>query len=85
VQAIDYVESFIEAEVPPEDILRAMTTSAAKLLGVDTERGALKPGMAADLIAVPASPLSDIRVLKKVDFVMKGGVIYRNDRSLPVR
>jgi imidazolonepropionase-like amidohydrolase len=63
-----------------------MTISAAKLLGVEGERGVLKPGMAADLIAVPGSPLADIRVLKNVSFVMKDGVVYRNDgASSPVR
>lgn len=83
VQAIDYVESFIEAGVPPPDVLRAMTTSAAKLLGVENERGTLKQGHAADLIAVPGNPLVDIRLLRKVDFVMKEGVVYRNDRASP--
>lgn len=76
-QALEYIESFVEAGIPPADILRAMTVSAARLLGVDKERGALQPGLAADIIAVPGNPLADIRVLKKVSFVMKNGVVYR--------
>jgi imidazolonepropionase-like amidohydrolase len=77
-QALEYIESFIEAGVPPADILRAMTVSAARLLDVDKQRGALRPGLAADIIAVPGNPLEDIRVLKKVSFVMKEGVVYRH-------
>jgi imidazolonepropionase-like amidohydrolase len=37
----------------------------------------LKPGYLADVIAVPGNPLTDISVLQKVTFVMKGGVVYR--------
>ena len=39
--------------------------------------GALKPGYFADIVAVPGDPLTDISVLQKVAFVMKGGVVYR--------
>ncbi len=42
-----------------------------------TRLGALKAGYYADIIAVPGNPLDDIRVLKRVSFVMKGGVVYR--------
>ena len=51
----------------------AATTNAAELLGVAKDVGALRPGMAADLIAVPGDPLKDITGLKTVQFVMKGG------------
>ena len=46
------------------------------LLGVD-DRGALQPGLLADIIAVPGNPLDDVRVLEDVQFVMKDGRIYR--------
>lgn len=78
-QALEYIDSFVEAGVPAPDILRAMTTHAARLLDVDKERGALVPGMAADLIAVPGNPLEDIDTLKSVSFVMKNGITYRLD------
>jgi len=61
------------------DILRAMTTDAARLLDVDKVRGQLKVGLAADLIAVPGNPLIDITALQKVSFVMKDGTVYRHD------
>jgi imidazolonepropionase-like amidohydrolase len=80
VQALEYIDSFVEAGVPAPDILRAMTTNAAALLGVEKRRGALRPGLAADIIAVPGNPFSDINVLKKVTFVMRNGVVHRQDK-----
>jgi imidazolonepropionase-like amidohydrolase len=44
---------------------------------VDKVRGFLKPGMAADIIATPENPIDDIRVLKRVSFVMKDGTIIK--------
>jgi imidazolonepropionase-like amidohydrolase len=78
--AIGYIDSFAEAGVPNKDILRALTTHAAHLLGVEKERGALAPGLYADLIAVPANPLDDIQTLKQVTFVMKNGKVHRHDK-----
>jgi imidazolonepropionase-like amidohydrolase len=74
--AMEYTGSFVEAGVPPPAILRAMTVNAAQLLGVDKERGALRPGQAADIIAVASNPLQDISCLQHVDFVMRNGRIY---------
>ena len=39
--------------------------------------GQLRPGLRADVVAMPGDPLADIRVVKQVDFVMKDGVVYR--------
>jgi imidazolonepropionase-like amidohydrolase len=75
--AIDYIQSWTEAGVPATDTLRAMTVNAARLLGVDKERGFLKPGMAADIIATPENPAENIQTLKKVSFVMKDGAIIK--------
>lgn len=75
--SLDFLQSFVDAGVPPADILRAMTVNAARLLGVDSERGRLQAGMAADLIAAPGSPLEDIQVLRKISFVMKAGKVYK--------
>ncbi len=71
------IDSFVEAGVPPREILRAMTTNAAELLGVEKERGAIRIGLAADLIATPENPLERIETLKKVTFVMKDGRIVK--------
>ncbi len=75
--AIDYIQSWVEAGVPATDTLRAMTANAARLLGVDKERGFLKPGMAADIIATPENPAENIQTLRKVSFVMKDGAIIK--------
>jgi imidazolonepropionase-like amidohydrolase len=79
VLAAEYVDSWMEAGVPAKDTLRAMTINAARLLGVDAERGAIRPGLAADIIATPQNPLDDIQAVRKVFFVMKDGNIFRND------
>jgi imidazolonepropionase-like amidohydrolase len=63
----------------PLAILRAGTIEAAALLGSDSWIGSIAPDKAADLIAFSHNPLDDIRELERVNFVMKGGVIIRND------
>lgn len=73
----DYLAVWREAGVPPEGILRSMTSEAAAVMKLDKQRGRIAPGYAADLIAVPADPRSDIEVLRKVDFVMKDGAVVR--------
>jgi imidazolonepropionase-like amidohydrolase len=71
--AMGYVDSFREAGIAPAGILQAMTVRAATLLGVDKECGAIREGMAADIVATPVNPLDNIDGLKKIDFVMKDG------------
>ncbi len=73
----DYLATWRSANVPPMDILRAMTTDAAELLRVNKVRGNLSPGLSADLVAMPANPLEDIENLRRIDFVMKDGKIIR--------
>jgi imidazolonepropionase-like amidohydrolase len=75
--AITGIEPWVEAGLPASAILQAMTTNATRLLGVDGVRGTLKPGMAADLIATPEDPLTNIQALESVAFVMKDGRVIR--------
>lgn len=75
--AISYIDSFVEAGVPAKDTLRIMTANAARLLGVDKQRGAIKVGQAADIIATPENPLENILTLKQVSFVMKDGKVFK--------
>jgi len=65
----------------PLAALRAATSADAMLLGVDDKLGTLAPGKLADVIAVPGDPSRDIRAMERVRFVMKNGVIYRNDAT----
>lgn len=74
---LDYLEVWTAADVSPAGILKAMTTNAAELLGIADQRGALKAGQAADIIATPENPLENIQALRKVHFVMKDGAIIK--------
>jgi len=71
------LELMVKYGMTPLAALQADLLNGAKLLGWQGQIGALKPGYFADIIAVPGDPLQDISVLKKVCFVMKGGVVYR--------
>jgi len=61
----------------PLAALQADLINGAKLLDWEGQIGALMPGYLSDIIAVPGNPLNDISTLRHVDFVMKGGVIYK--------
>ena len=61
----------------PAQAIRSATVSAAELLGVQDKVGTIEAGKFADIVAVPGDPLADVGLLEKVDFVMKGGVVYR--------
>jgi imidazolonepropionase-like amidohydrolase len=64
----------------PMEAIEAGTSVAAELLGESNQIGALKPGMLADIVAVPGDPLEDITALQHVAFVMKDGLVVRHDR-----
>lgn len=81
--SISYIDSFTEAGIPPKDILKIMTTNAAQLLGVEKQRGAIKTGMFADIIATAENPLDNINTLKKVSFVMKNGKVFKSAANRP--
>ncbi len=63
----------------PAAALRAATSSASQLLGLDKTIGTVEPGKQADLVTVPGDPLADVKATERVRFVMKGGKVYRND------
>jgi imidazolonepropionase-like amidohydrolase len=65
----------------PIDALRAGTSVDADLLGVADRLGSLEAGKLADIVAVPGNPIQDIRQTEKVFFVMKEGVVYKNERQ----
>ena len=59
--------------------LQSATINAADLLGWTAKTGSLEPGKWADIIAVEKNPVDDVRVLQDVKFVMKGGVIFKDE------
>ncbi|MGD0619037.1 MAG: amidohydrolase family protein [Bryobacteraceae bacterium] len=75
-QAREFV-LMVKYGMTPLAAIQAGTLNGAKLLGWQGQIGDLRAGYLADVIAVPGDPLADIGVLGKVEFVMKGGVVYR--------
>lgn len=69
----------VKAGVAPAYTLQMATINAAELLNHQKELGSITPGKDADLVAVPGDPLQDISVMSKVNFVMKNGVIYKQE------
>jgi len=63
----------------PMQAIRAGTSVASELLGWSDTAGTVEAGKWADLVAVSGNPLKDITELQKVKFVMKGGVIFKNE------
>ncbi len=68
----------IEAGMPAMEAIKAATISAAELLGEKDRLGSIEVGKLADIIAVDGDPLKDAKVFGKVVFVMKDGVVYKN-------
>ena len=68
-----------QAGMPSLDVIRAITTNAAEMLGWQDRIGAIEPGKFADVIAVAGDPINDIHELERVRFVMKDGQVIRND------
>jgi imidazolonepropionase-like amidohydrolase len=71
----------VEAGIPPMYALQMATINAAQVLKHTEEWGSITPGKYADVIAVDGDPLQDMKVMSKVGFVMKSGVIYKNQGS----
>ena len=71
------MELMVQFGMPARDVLRADLLNGAKLLGWEAKIGELKPGMWADIIAVDGDPTQDIAATKRVQFVMKNGVVAR--------
>jgi len=64
--------------IAPLRALKAGTSAAAGMLGLET--GVIAAGKNADLVAMSGNPFDDISATEKVSFVMKGGVVFRDDR-----
>jgi len=69
--------SMVKFGMTPAQAIRSATSMAAELLAVKDSLGTIEPGKLADVVAVPGDPLSDISVMEKVDFVIKGGVVEK--------
>ena len=76
---IAFIDTWKAARIPEKDILYAMTINGYKAADIINERGPIKPGFYADLIAVPGDPLTDIDALRDVRFVMKNGMVFKKE------
>jgi imidazolonepropionase-like amidohydrolase len=73
--------AMVNLGMSPVEALRAGTMNAAELMGLADRIGSVAPGKFADLVAVKGDPVSDVALLKNVQFVMKDGVVYKNEIS----
>jgi imidazolonepropionase-like amidohydrolase len=76
----NYIEFqyMVEAGMPPMEAIKAATANAADLLGMSNKIGSVSKGKFADIVAVDGNPLTDIKTMKNMAFVMKEGKIYTN-------
>jgi imidazolonepropionase-like amidohydrolase len=77
--SLQMLEAYADEGMSPQEIIRAATINAAELLGWQDRIGSLEPGKLADIIAVPGDPLAKISALEHASFVMKGGVVIKNE------
>jgi imidazolonepropionase-like amidohydrolase len=77
------LELLVNYGMKPVDVLRSATSIDAKVFHMDDRIGAVKTGLLADVIAVDGDPTRDISAVRKVKFVMKGGVVYRGPQQNP--
>jgi imidazolonepropionase-like amidohydrolase len=68
----------VQSGMTPIDAITAATASAADLIGDAADIGSVQPGRYADIIAVSGDPLADVTELERVQFVMKGGTVYKS-------
>ena len=73
--------SMVTLGMTPIQALQAGTTTAAELMGWSDRVGSIRKGKFADLVAVKGNPLADVSLLKNVQFVMKDGVVYKDEIS----
>jgi len=68
-----------EAGMPALETIKAATVSAAELLGMSESIGSIEKGKLADIVAVDGDPSKDLQSMGRVKFVMKDGVVYKNE------
>ncbi len=76
--AEEFIYRVRDGQQPPMDAIVSATSRAAEALRLQERIGAIAPGLDADIIAVDGDPLTDITAVRRVVFVMKGGVVYKN-------
>ena len=70
----------VEAGMPPYEAIKAATVAASDLLRISAKYGTIEKGKMADIVAVKGDPLKDIKILQKMNFVMKDGKVFKNEK-----
>jgi imidazolonepropionase-like amidohydrolase len=76
--AEDFIHRVRDSEVDPMSVMVSANSLGAEALGMLDQIGSIAPGLQADIIALNGNPLQDITAVRRVVFVMKGGVVYKN-------
>ena len=71
------LEAMVGYGMPPAAALKSATSTAARVLRMETQIGQVKAGLFADLVAFDGDPTKDIAALRRVKFVMKNGTVYK--------
>jgi imidazolonepropionase-like amidohydrolase len=74
----DFINRVRDCGVDPMAAMVSANSLGAEALGMADEIGSIAPGLQADLIALDGDPLKDIAAVRRVVFVMKGGIVYKN-------
>ena len=74
-------ELMVNAGMPPMAAIKSATLEASKLLKISDRLGTIEPKKLADIVAVKGDPIDDITILRNIDFVMKQGVVYKQNGS----
>jgi imidazolonepropionase-like amidohydrolase len=76
--AEEFIDRVRDAGVEPMSAMISAQSLAAEAMGLGDRIGSIAPGHEADIIALDGDPLKDITAVRRVNFVMKGGVVYKN-------
>jgi imidazolonepropionase-like amidohydrolase len=76
--AEEFIDRVRDCGVDPMAALISANSLGAEALGMGDQIGSIAPGFEADIIALDGNPLTDITAVRRVVFVMKGGIVYKN-------
>jgi imidazolonepropionase-like amidohydrolase len=76
--AEEFIDRVRDSGVAPMAAMVSANSLGAEALGMGDQIGSIAPGFQADIIALDGNPLQDITAVRRVDFVMKGGIVYKN-------
>ena len=79
--AEEFIDRVRDGGVDPMAAMVSANSLGAEALGLGNQIGSIAPGLQADIIALDGDPLKDITAVRRVVFVMKGGVVYKNSRQ----